>query len=571
MHHNMSEISLRSLEDIIKFESIPLCERTDARTTYDILQTAAKQHPDRTALIFLPFGPFGNMLDDPQKAPIKSIYTYQELLERVNQTANLLLELGVKEGDVVSYLLPNVAENYFLLLAAQTVGIANPINPMFTPTQIATLLQTAGSKILVAGGPAINPAWSQVEEVRKLYPNIETLLIVGGKEDNFHARLEKQSKEFTPRNIQPESICSYFHTSSTTFEPKLAQHSQWGNIQMALVSGIYAKYTRPNTVILSGLPMFHVGAPMLCGIAAFMYGATVVVMSPMGWRDAQTTANFWKLVEKYQGTSVVASPIIYSTLLQTPVAGADITSLRSIISGKAVTRQTFLAFEALTGIQIDTLWGQTEITALGTFNVGVSPDNKHFGTMGFRVPYQQTKIVKLDKHGRYIGDCEVDEAGVLLVKGPNVVGYKDPALSKTAVLSLNDEKWHVTGDVVSQALDGCLTIIGRINDFIYRNGEQIPLLATERMLCEHPLVLDAAIVNIPQKDAELDEQLVAYVELKQPAAITPEELMTWLRGKLAEKFRPDRIIICQVGEIPRNAMSKPLKYKLRVKYSESVV
>ena len=257
------------ISDIEEIEKIPLKARLGEQTTYDVIESAAKKWPDRNALTFLPFCA-------PLDAP--TTFTYQQFFDRVKQAANLLVAFGVKPGDVVSYILPNIPENYFLFFSAQIVGIANPISFRLPPEQIAELLRTAGSKILITTDFKKNPEiWENILIIRNLYPGLKKIIVLGDETDpekgtyNFYEVLSAQpsSLTFQQKKIKSKAISSYFHTSGTMGSPKLVQHTQEGMVYIAWAAGMFAKYARTNSVLLSGLPMFHVGAPIVEALSAF--------------------------------------------------------------------------------------------------------------------------------------------------------------------------------------------------------------------------------------------------------------------------------------------------------------
>lgn len=564
----MSHINMTNLADVLAIEKKSLAEYLgNQQTTYAIIQRAADQFADRTALIFLPLG---DPLADLSQSAMQLTYTYRELLAGIHQTANLLQQLGIKKGDTVSYILPNSIESYLVLYGAQAVGIANPISPMLPLEHMQELLQCAESKVLITMGEDINPGlWQNILSLRQRCPKLEKILVIGGKDDptqrifSFHALLTQQATQpqFDVQQIHPHDVCSYFHTSGTTGKPKLAKHTHYGNAYMAWAMDIAMGYARPNNVVLSGLPMFHVGAPMVSGLAAFIHGGTVVTMSPFGWMDEQVVANFWRIVEKYQGTTTTALPFIFRALNAVPVNGANIQSLCQAISGMAVSVHDFIEFKEKTGVAIANLWGQTEVI-VGTFNPDAMPNDPHFGSMGFRLPFERLKAVRLNAHGEYLRDCAVGEAGVLCIKGPNVAGYKDPELNRQRFVQ---EGWLNAGDWVRQEADGYFTILGRAEDFIQRPNLFISLLEIEHLAVEHPLIAEVTAVSVA--DAKLGMEVpVLYAVLKTDADITAENLYQWLKAQWKSDLAamPTKVILCK--NLPKNGMGKPLKYVLREQF-----
>ena len=126
----MEKIRITDLASIEEVEKTPFAERFDIRNTYEMIKKGAMIDPDAPAISFILSG-------DRYEAPVR--ITYREFLRKINQTANLLHDLGIGPGDVVSYLLPNLPHTHYVLWAAETAGVANPINPMLEPSTIADI------------------------------------------------------------------------------------------------------------------------------------------------------------------------------------------------------------------------------------------------------------------------------------------------------------------------------------------------------------------------------------------------------------------------------------------------
>ncbi len=549
---------MKGINDIEDIEKVPLESHIRERTAYDVLKAGAAQWPERQALIFLPF-------DNPLGEPFR--VTYHQLFNNVIQIANLLVMCGITADKAVSYILPNIPENYFLFFAAQAVGIANPISPKLSPDQIAELLQIAESEILISTGPHTDPQlWENILKVRKIYPGLKKILILEDYSDlhqnieNFYRLLAPQpiSPLFDEKDINPNAVCSYFHTSGTVGPPKLVQHTHWGCMHAAWAAGIFAHYQRDNAVVLSGFPLFHVSAPIVEAISAFVYGASIVVMSPQGWADPSVIAHFWKIVERYKGTSMAAVPPIYKALIQVPLNGESICNLQSAISGNIpISKADSDAFYRITGVRISTLWGQTE-AILGCINPSPAPSNKTFGAAGFRLPYLHMKILKTDKLGKNLQECLPQEPGALYIKGPNVGRYKNAELNKKAFIH---DGWLNTGDRAYQDEDSYIWILGRQSDFILWGNTYISLLTIEATLQENPLIKKAAVINLPTQI--LNERVYAFLMVDQEIAANPSALIQQLQITLTKKFGSLPIDIEVRKSLPLNGMNKVIKYRLR--------
>jgi fatty-acyl-CoA synthase len=404
--------------------------------------------------------------------------------------------------------------------------------------------------------------------VPKLYPRIKTLFAVGavppekhhGEPDvlDFDAELARQPADrlVSGRVIEPHEICAYFHTGGTTGSPKLAQHTHWGEVYQAWVLARLIGLGTSDTMLL-GLPLFHVNAVIVTGLSPFYAGASTVILSPTGYRNPEVIRSFWKIVERYRATVFSGVPTIYASLLNVPLAAADVSSLRFGVCGAApMPVELFQNFERATGIKILEGYGLTESTCAASFSPG--DGERRIGSIGIRFPYQLMKCVKLDNEGKYTGDCKPGEVGVVAISGPNVFpGYKQAKFNKAAFV---EPGWLNTGDLGRQDEDGYFWLVGRAKDLIIRGGHNIDPGQIEEVLHRHPAVALAAAIGKP--DAYAGEVPVAYVQLKPGVSATGEELCDFAKSRVPERpAAPVEIFV--VEKIPLTAVGKIFKPELR--------
>jgi fatty-acyl-CoA synthase len=359
-----------------------------------------------------------------------------------------------------------------------------------------------------------------------------------------------------PRDIAPDDVCALFHTGGTTGAPKLVQHTHRNEVYAAWALACIGDFT-PDDVALLGLPLFHVNAVMLTGLAPFLAGASTVLLSPAGYRNPLVIRDFWKIVARYRATFFSAVPTVYTALLDVPVGDADIGSLRYGTCGAApMPVEVFRAFEQRTGVKIVEGYGLTEATVASSANPLYG--ERRVGSIGLRLPYQAMKAVRLDDQGRYERDCAPGEIGVIAVKGPNVTpGYRHGPMNEALFL---EDGWLNTGDLGRRDDEGYFWLVGRAKDMIKRGGHIIDPAMIEEGLHRHPAVALAAAVGKP--DAYAGELPMAYVKLKAQAAVTPEALADWSRMHVAEPAAaPAEIVI--LDEMPITAIGKIYKPALR--------
>src|SRR5438105_6027342 len=194
--------------------------------------------------------------------------------------------------DVISLLLPNIPQAYFLLLGGQASGIVNPVNFFLEPRQIADILRAAGTKVLAALGP--HPGfsiWEKVASIRREVPSLQGVLQVGDFSDedgsvvNFDRAIEMYPTNalLSERRITSDESATLFHTGGTTGMPKLARHTHGNEVYNAWAQGVTMDVV-PQEVRLSGLPLFHVNGAIANGLMPFSRGATVVLPTAAGYR-----------------------------------------------------------------------------------------------------------------------------------------------------------------------------------------------------------------------------------------------------------------------------------------------
>jgi len=546
---------IRTLSDIEEIERVPLAERQLPQSTYAMIRQSALTSPDRPALVFFPDG-------EHYQASLQ--VTYRQLLGRIHQVANMLFELGVGPNDVVSLLLPNLPQTHFAFWGAEAAGIVNPVNPLLEVGQIAAILRAARTKVLIALGPLPgSDIWEKVVTIRPEVPSLSTVIQVLGSPDpekewmHFETQLEQYPADrlLSGRTIASGDLAAYFATGGTTGSPKLARHTHANEVFDAWAITEVAD-TRPEDVFLCGLPLFHVNAVHVTGLVPLSVGATIVLLSPAGYRDPGVIKHFWKIVDHYHATTFSGVPTLFSNLLRVPV-DADIHSLKMAVCGAApMPIEVFTTFEQRTGLSILEGYGLTEATCASSTNPRYG--ERRVGSVGLRYPYQAMKAVVLDQHGRSLRDCQPDETGTLVVKGPNVfAGYVQEEQNTGLWVA---DGWLNTGDLARQDRDGYFWLSGRSKDLIIRGGHNLDPAVIEEAFYTHPAVALAAAVGKP--DAYAGELPVAYVVLKAGATVTEQALLDYAQQTVKERAAiPKSIVI--LDQMPLTTVGKIFKPPLR--------
>jgi fatty-acyl-CoA synthase len=351
-------------------------------------------------------------------------------------------------------------------------------------------------------------------------------------------------------------VCSLYHTGGTTGTPKLAMRTHMNEMFSALMCGLGLDM-KSSTTMMCGLPLFHANAPLLTGLAPFSMGASVVLLSPIGYRDPGVIRNFFKIAERYQVESFMAVPTVLSMLLDVPVEGIDLSRLRFAMCGAApLSVQVFRAFEERTGLKLLEGYGLTEATVVSSNNP--RDGERKVGSVGLHIPYQEMKTVILDESGEYARDCAANEIGVIVVRGPNVFkGYVEEAHNKGAWVQGD---WLNTGDMGRMDEDEYFWLTGRKKELIIRGGHNIDPAVLEEVLYKIDGVALAAAVGRPDKHA--GEVPVAYVTPKPGASLDAAEVAAYCREHITERAAlPKDVNI--IDPMPMTAIGKIFKPALR--------
>ena len=551
-------MQIATLDDVEKIEQLPLGDRLGGlETSYAVFEQGARQAADKHALLFIA------TTGDEQQA---HRYSYRDLFGRINQTANLLYDLGVGSTDVLSLMMPNLPETHFLLWGGEAAGIVNPINPFLEVEHIVGIVRAAGTKILAAPGPVPgSDMWEKAVQVLERCPSIVALVQVGGLPqagekiiqydqviDSFNA-----TSLDSGRQINASDIASLFHTGGTTGVPKLARHTHYNEVCNALMTTM-AGGTDQKSVGLCGLPLFHVNAAIVTGLSCFLKQATVLLATPGGFRTPEVIGNFWKLIERYGVTFFSGVPTIYAGLLNVPLGDCNVSSLKYAICGAApMPRETIRRFESATGLSLLEGYGLTEGTCVSACNPMAG--ERRVGSIGYRLPYQDMKSVQLDEDGKYLRDSRTDEIGTIVIRGPNVFpGYLQEEANRDLWV---DGDWLNTGDRGRQDKDGYFWLTGRAKELIIRGGHNIDPAIIENALAKHEAVSQVAAVGQP--DPYAGELPVAYVVLKAGMEETKETLLDFSGQNIAERAAIPKEIYF-IENLPLTAVGKPFKPALRL-------
>jgi len=539
----------RGLADIEALERTPYGQAIPARTTYGLIARAAQRFGGRIAFSYLPDGALAT-------PPVR--ITYTELLANVHRAANLFRRLGVGPDDAVAILAPNIPSTQYALWGAQLAGRACPINFMLQPEHIGALLDASGAKVVVALGP--HPELDLGPALRKV-PGLGSRTVLwidpaaAPAAGSFEAALAGEAGElaFDP-GLAPDRVAALFHTGGTTGAPKLVRHTHGNEAHTGWFAHLFYAFDE-DTVEINGFPLFHVAGAFVYGLALLAIGATQVLPTVTGMRNAAFLRGYWKFCERERVTALACVPTILASLCNLPV-DADISRVEvAYTGGSPLPTELAQRFEDGLGIAVRNILGMTECAGLVSIEPLLAP--RVPGSAGLRLPFSEVRVVPWREPLEPRQRCVAGETGIVVLRGPHVSpGYTDAKRNA----GMFEQGWLVSGDLGHVDAQGYLHVTGRAKDVIIRGSHNIDPGLVEDAFLAHPAVAMCAVVGEP--DAHAGEVPAAFVTLKPGAVLAPEALLGEVAGRVYERAAvPKRVVVLEA--LPTTAVGKVYKPALR--------
>jgi long-chain acyl-CoA synthetase len=534
---------------------VPHTLKYPAIPAYGLLEHSAAEFPDRDACIHL-----GHKL------------TYRQLRDMARRTAHLLTQFGVRPGDRVGVLMPNMPEFLAALNGIWMAG-ATPvaISPLSVSEEISALVSATGCRVVLALDVLAPLIWRanvqpeitilttlkhrlsgwkkfayRAEALRRFLFNVRNRR---GRTYWFERELKQANPNFEP--IRPESLDSpafLLATGGTTGCPKVVALSHRNLVANATQIHAWAGTQMGNDSVLAVVPFFHSYGLSSCALTGVSMAATII----MHHRFVPETVA--QLIERYQPTVMPAVPAMLVGLNDLFSKRPLRKSLRYCISGGApLDQQVAAEFAKHTGAIVVEGFGLSEASPVT--HVGPLDGTSRAGTIGLPLPDTDVRIVDPD-HG--LIDVPRGQIGEMLIRGPQVMlGYwnDDEATGRTI-----RDGWLYTGDLAVEDEDGFFRIVDRKKDLIITSGFNVYPSEVEPVLRQFPGVADVAVIGVPNR--ERGEIVKAVIATKPGADVELRELWIYCDKHLAKHKRP-RVIEITGGELPRNFLGKVFRRKLR--------
>jgi long-chain acyl-CoA synthetase len=524
----------------------------------DFLDRSARRFPGKMALNFQGY-----------------CVTFSQLQDMVRRFATCLHAFGIRQGDAVALLLPNVIPCVAAHYAVMQIGAVTVMNnPLYSDRELEHQFNDSGAKLLVTLDLLANRMIDLRPKTRikqivytgigdylpfpknLLFPLVakkrKLAASVKPADDLYRWKPLLASTRPDPPQVPLsfKDVAMYQYTGGTTGVSKGVMLTH-GNLSRQVQQGAaWFPGFGADEIMLGALPFFHVfGLSVSMNLAIYFGWGNVLVPKPQA-------PQLLEAIAKYKPTFAPLVPTMYIGILRHPSADQlDLTSIKACFSGSApLPVEVIREFEQRTGATIVEGYGLTESSPVTHVNPFGAECQRKVGSIGVPVSDTLARVVDLDDG---ISDLPPGQAGELLVKGPQVMkGYLNRPDETAAALT---DGWLHTGDIATMDEEGYFYIVDRKKDLIISSGYNIYPRDVEEVYYEHPKVAEATAIGIP--DPKRGENVKVFIVLKKGQAATTEEMIAYCEGKLAKYKWPSEIEFR--NELPKTNVGKVLKKELR--------
>jgi long-chain acyl-CoA synthetase len=470
--------------------------------------------------------------------------SYGELDRRSAQLAALLRGRGMRPGDRIGVMLPNVPEfpvAYYGVLRAG--GTVVPMNVLLKRREIAFYLEDSGAELLLAWHGFVEEARDGAAEAGAELIEVEPAA--------FAEALEEHEPTTGLAETAEDDTAVILYTSGTTGKPKGAELTHLNLFRNADVSSRTTSEISEGDVVLGALPLFHSFGQTVSMNASLKVGACLTLVPRFHPGEALAT------MQRDGVTHFYGVPTMYGALLHHPEReGFDTSSLRICITGGAsMPVEVLRGFEDAFGAKVMEGYGLSETSPVACSN---HPDRERkAGSIG--TPIEGVEMRVVDEDDEPVAQGEVGE---IVIRGHNIMkGYwQRPEATAEAMRG----GWFHSGDMARTDEDGYFYIVDRKKDLIIRGGYNVYPREVEEVLYEHPKIREAAVVGVPHD--EWGEEIGAAVVLHEGEELVPEEVSAYVKERIAAYKYPR--LVWFLDDLPKGPTGKILKREIEVPAAE---
>ena len=511
---------------------------------FDIVDEIARKYPEKLAMLHL----------DVNRTERR--FTFKDIKDASNQTANYFTSLGIKKGDKVMLVLKRHYQFWFCMVALHKLGaVAIPATNQLKEHDFEYRYNSAGVSAIVctADGDTADIAKAAAEKC----PQVKNLIMVGGKRDGWHD-FDEEYKLFSRKFVRDENASAgdetalMFFTSGTTGNPKMAAHKH----TYALGHFVTAKYWHccerdglHLTISDTGWGKSLWGklyGQWLCEGAVFVYDF-----------DRFDENDILPMFAKYNITTFCAPPTMLRMLIRGDLSKFDLSSIHHMTTaGEALNPEVFKQFKEATGLEIMEGFGQTETTLAIANLYGTTPK---IGAMGKASPQFDIDIV--DPDGNSVATGEVGEIVIHTDKEIPCGLFKEYYLDEKKTNDAWYDGMYHTGDTAWRDEDGYFWYVGRVDDVIKSSGYRIGPFEIESVIMELPYVLECGVSAVPDEiRGQVVKASIVLTKGTEPTEELKKEIQQYVKSHTAP-YKYPRVVVFRES-LPKTISGKIQRNKL---------
>jgi len=480
--------------------------------------------------------------------------TYQDFNLTVNRVASTFKKMGIGKGEMMAIMLPNSPEFLYTWMGLNKLGAVEvPINIGYTETEIRYILQHSGASGIVID-QEYYPLFERIR--RKEVPRLRHVIFLGREAPPFGAipfsDLLGEKGELGEVALSEEDPAVCIYTSGTTDQPKgvLNSHRNW------LLTGEAYAFTvgiRSHDRVMTSNPLFHANAQVYPTMGSLVAGASLILLRRF------SSSQILEQARRYQASKLVLVQAVTPWVWNRPRRDDDGDNpVKTLVAGNVPT-EIYHDFEERFQLKIQTIYSLTE-AVFAIMGPREGTRSRIPGGIGVPMEHPNSAIKNEIKIVNEVGlEAPRGERGEIVIRNPaTMIGYfRDP--ERTA--ETKKDGWIHTGDIGYQDEGGYFFFVGRKKEVIRRRGELISPNEIESVINRHPSVQESAVIGVPSGLGMGEEEVKVYVLLKPDQTISPRELLSWCKGKLAE-FKIPRFLEFR-SDFPRSAIGRIQKNVLK--------
>jgi acyl-CoA synthetase (AMP-forming)/AMP-acid ligase II len=473
-------------------------------------------------------------------------YTYRQFNDEVNRLAHGLILKGVEKGQKIAIMMKNSDYFVFSFFAAAKLGaVVVPVNTRLTASEVHYILEQSESAVVIC-----DSIFEEIIAEARVRTNVQHVIVSGGatraENDSYH-EVRTNHTEDPQVKVSEQDDLEILYTSGTTGRPKgaLFDHNRIFKVGLTMIIGLGIN---GQDRLLHLAPLFHSAQLNLFLISGVVLGASHYIHSDF---HPVTTL---QAIQEHKITFFFGVPAMYNFLLQVPnYKSYDVSSVKRCAYGAAPMAPE-LVKKSMDLFGTDQFYNLCGLTEAGPGGIILDPDGhkQHLGKGGKAFVFTEARVVTEEGE-----DVQPGAVGEFVLCGDTIMKeyYKKPEETAATI----KKGWLYTGDLATIDEEGYITLVDRKKDMIISGGENVYSIEVEEVLYEHPQILEAAIIGLP--DEVWGEAVCAVIVPKEGQIIDEQEIRSFCRKKLAGYKVPRKIFIEK--QLPRNASGKILKYQLR--------